>query len=106
MTAAPTRVLCIEDDSETAALIAEELSDREFDVNVAYGGQDGLAAILRGKPDLVLADVSMPGMSGFDVLERLTRLAPRFESMPFIFLTALATATTSCAGDDWARTIT
>jgi DNA-binding response OmpR family regulator len=90
MTAAPTRVLCIEDDSETAALIAEELSDREFDVNVAYGGQDGLAAILRGKPDLVLADVSMPGMSGFDVLERLTRLAPRFESMPFIFLTALA----------------
>ena len=90
MTGALNRILCIEDDSETAALIAEELTDRDFDVNIAYGGQDGLAAVLSGKPDLVLADVSMPGMSGFDVLERLIQLAPRFESMPFIFLTALA----------------
>jgi DNA-binding response OmpR family regulator len=86
----PKRILCIEDDSEAAALIAEELIDRGFVVNVAYSGQDGLAAILREKPDLVLSDISMPGMSGFEVLERLTALAPRFESMPFIFLTALA----------------
>jgi DNA-binding NarL/FixJ family response regulator len=84
------RILCIEDDSETAALIAEELADRGFNVGIAYSGQDGLAAILRDQPDLVLSDVSMPGMSGFEVLERLIRLAPRFESMPFIFLTALA----------------
>src|SRR5580704_15202698 len=90
MTVALNRILCIEDDSETAALIAEELTDRDFDVDIAHGGQNGLAAILRGKPDLVLADVSMPGMSGFDVLERFIRLTPRFERMPFIFLTALA----------------
>jgi DNA-binding response OmpR family regulator len=86
----PKRILCIEDDSEAAALIAEELIDRGFEVNTVHSGQDGLAAILREKPDLVLSDVSMPGMSGFEVLERLTGLAPRFESMPFIFLTALA----------------
>ncbi len=84
------RILCIEDDTETAALIAEELLDRGFEVDIAYGGQDGLAAILRDEPDLVLSDISMPGMSGFEVLERLVRLAPRFETMPFIFLTALA----------------
>jgi DNA-binding NarL/FixJ family response regulator len=84
------RVLCIEDESETATLIAEELIDRGFEVSIAYSGQDGLAAILREKPDLVLSDISMPGMSGFEVLERLVRLAPRLENMPFILLTALA----------------
>jgi DNA-binding response OmpR family regulator len=86
----PIRILCIEDDVETASLIAEELTDRGFDVDVAHGGQEGLKIILRDKPDLVLSDVSMPGMSGFEVLERLTRQAPQFEAMPFIFLTALA----------------
>jgi DNA-binding response OmpR family regulator len=84
------RILCIEDDSETAALIAEELTDRGYEVGVAYNGRDGLAAILRAAPDLVLADVSMPVMSGFDLLERLIAHEPRFARMPFVFLTALA----------------
>jgi len=84
------RVLCIEDDCETAALIAEELQDRGYEVRVAYNGRDGLTAILRDTPDLVLADVSMPIMSGFDLLERVTALEPRFARMPFVFLTALA----------------
>jgi DNA-binding NarL/FixJ family response regulator len=90
MAEAPKRILCIEDDSETAMLIAEELLDRGFEVNIAYSGADGLGAILRERPDLVLSDISMPGMSGFEVLQRLVQLAPRFENMPFIFLTALA----------------
>jgi len=84
------RILCIEDDSETAALIAEELTDRGYEVGVVYNGGDGLAAILRATPDLVLADVSMPVMSGFDLLERVTAHEPRFARMPFVFLTALA----------------
>ncbi|HXR24003.1 MAG TPA: response regulator [Candidatus Binataceae bacterium] len=83
------RILCIEDDRDTAALICEELIERGFDVDVAYNGPDGLAAILKQPPDLVLSDVGMPGMSGFQLLERLTSLAPRFESVPFVFLTAL-----------------
>jgi DNA-binding response OmpR family regulator len=90
MEAGGKRILCIEDDSETAALIAEELSDRGYEVAVAYNGRDGLQAIFRAAPDLVLADVSMPVMSGFDLLERLTGLEPRFARMPFVFLTALA----------------
>ncbi len=82
-------ILCIEDDRETAALIAEELIDRGYDVTVAHDGRDGLAAILRIMPDLVLSDISMPAMSGFELLERLIALAPRFSRMPFVFLTAL-----------------
>src|SRR5215469_3301421 len=83
------RILCIEDDRETAALIAEELVDRGYDVSVAHDGREGLAAILRTMPDLVLSDISMPAMSGFELLESLVALAPRFSKMPFVFLTAL-----------------
>jgi len=89
MAEAPKKILCIEDDRETAALIAEELVDRGYDVSVAHDGREGLAAILRTMPDLVLSDISMPAMSGFELLESLVALAPRFSKMPFVFLTAL-----------------
>jgi len=85
------RIVCIEDDRETAGLIAEELTDRGgFEIILAYDGQEGLAAILREQPDLVLSDISMPALSGFEVLEKLSAMAPNFAHIPFIFLTALA----------------
>ena len=89
MAEAQKKILCIEDDRETAALIAEELVDRGYAVSLAHDGREGLAAILKTMPDLVLSDISMPVMSGFELLERLTALAPRFANMPFVFLTAL-----------------
>jgi DNA-binding response OmpR family regulator len=90
MTAKHARhILCIDDDQETAGLIAEELIDRGFRVTTVHSGQAGLSAILRDTPDLVLSDINMPGVSGFDVLERLVGLAPAYAKMPFVFLTAL-----------------
>lgn len=83
------KILCVEDDRDTASLICEELVDRGFEVRVAYNGRDALSAILKEPPNLVLSDIGMPGMSGFELLERLTSMEPRFESMPFVFLTAL-----------------
>jgi len=83
------KILCIEDDRETAALLLEELTDRGYAVYVAHDGRDGFEAILKNMPDLVLSDISMPVMSGFELLERLVGLAPRFSKMPFLFLTAL-----------------
>ncbi len=82
------QILCIEDDAETAALIAEDLEERGYTVNIAADGYAGLSAILKTRPDLVLCDINMPGMTGFEVMERLIALAPQFEAMPFIFLTA------------------
>jgi DNA-binding response OmpR family regulator len=89
MPEAQKKILCVEDDRETAALIAEELIDRGYDVTLAHDGREGLAAILKIMPDQVLSDISMPAMSGFELLERLVALAPRFSRMPFVFLTAL-----------------
>ena len=98
MAQAHRKILCIEDDRETAGLIAEELRERGFEVGVADGGQEGLMAIMRSTPDLVLCDISMPGMTGFEVLERLNEIAPRLGRIPFVFLTALADRDTELRG--------
>jgi DNA-binding response OmpR family regulator len=91
MRQARKKILCIEDDHETATLITEELVERGFDVHVASNGTEGFFAILNAQPDLVLSDISMPAGSGFDVLRLLTAVGPRIRnSMPFIFLTAVA----------------
>ncbi len=94
----PTHILYVDDDKETAGLIAEELVDRGYRVSVAHSGQAGLASIVREAPDIVLSDVSMPGFSGFDVLAGLIAVSPRAAAMPFIFLTALADRETELRG--------
>ncbi len=83
------KILCIEDDSEVGALICEDLAERGYRVSFARDGQEGLSAIFRENPDLVIADISMPVMSGFELLNCLNQLEPRFGNIPFIFLTAL-----------------
>jgi DNA-binding NarL/FixJ family response regulator len=90
MAGARRTILCIEDDRETVALLAEELAARDFDVITAYDGHEGFVSILKNTPDLILCDISLPLMSGFEVLERLSALAPRLGHIPFVFLTALA----------------
>src|ERR1700678_1863081 len=82
------QILCIEDDAETAALIAEDLRERGYVVKIAVDGHAGLSAILNTRPDLVLCDINMPGMTGFEVMESLTSFAPQHEAVPFVFLTA------------------
>jgi DNA-binding response OmpR family regulator len=89
MKAGANKVLCVEDDREAAALIAEDLTDRGYCVRLAHDGREGLEVMLEEPPDLALVDINMPGMSGLELLERVTALAPRFERMPFVFLTAL-----------------
>ena len=84
------KVLCIEDNREAADLIVEELADRGFEPIVAYGGHQGFVAILKHRPDLILCDVNMPIMSGFEVLQQLIEVAPQFGHIPFVFLTAMA----------------
>jgi DNA-binding NarL/FixJ family response regulator len=98
MAEASRKILCIEDDRETADLVAEELADRGYEVSVANSGPEGLMAIMRATPDLVLCDISMPSMTGFEVLERLNEIAPRLGHIPFVFLTALADRDTELRG--------
>jgi DNA-binding NarL/FixJ family response regulator len=88
MVSAKKEILFIEDDPETASLIAEDLEERGYALTIAADGHSGLSAILKTSPDLVLCDINMPGMTGFEVMESLNALASRFEAVPFVFLTA------------------
>jgi DNA-binding response OmpR family regulator len=90
MRQARKKILCIEDDHETATLIKEELVHCGFDVDIASNGVEGFFAIMKLQPDLVLSDIIMPKASGFEVLRWLTTAMPRLLNMPFIFLTAMA----------------
>jgi DNA-binding NarL/FixJ family response regulator len=82
-------ILCIEDDPGTAELIVEVLEGEGFSMRVAGSGLEGLSA-LRARPDLVLCDIDLPDVSGFEVLERIRggKLLPA--GVPFIFLTAFS----------------
>lgn len=95
---ATKRILCVEDDPDTAALIAEDLQERGYGVTIALNGPAGLAAIVKSRPDLVLCDVSMPGMTGFELLERVTALPSKVGAVPFVFLTALVDRDTELKG--------
>ena len=83
-------ILSIDDDRETAGLIAEELVERGFRVSLAFDGEEGYRSIIANEPDLVLADVNLPSLSGFDLLERLIGFAPRFNNITFVYLTAMS----------------
>ena len=70
-------LLMIEDDARLAAMVAQYLEQSGFTVRCAGDGQSGLEQARKLKPDLILSDVMMPGMSGPELLERLSAIAPR-----------------------------
>ncbi|MBF0248066.1 MAG: response regulator [Alphaproteobacteria bacterium] len=84
------KVLCIEDEEALRHDIVEELVDAGYETAEARDGAEGLRAILAHKPDLVLCDITMPGMTGLELLERLRNDHPECDAIPFLFLSALA----------------
>jgi DNA-binding NarL/FixJ family response regulator len=92
------RILCVEDDQETAGLIVEALTELGYEVEVAEDGMSGLARVMERRPDLVLCDVLMPRMSGFELLDRLKASGPALAGLPFVFLTAMSDRENELAG--------
>ncbi|AWM87001.1 two-component system response regulator [Microvirga sp. 17 mud 1-3] len=82
-------ILCIEDEDDLRTDIAEELESANYDVIQAANGSEALAMLRAKRPDLVLCDITMPGLGGYDVLKAM-REKGELADIPFIFLTALA----------------
>ncbi|HEV7454867.1 MAG TPA: response regulator [Candidatus Saccharimonadales bacterium] len=85
----PKRILFVEDDDALAGVYLVRLQAESFDVKRVANGEDALATAISYHPDLVLLDVMMPKVSGFDVLDIL-RNTPETANLKIIMLTALS----------------
>jgi two-component system response regulator CpxR len=78
------RILVVDDDTELCSLLGEFLTREGFSVDFEHDGRKGLDRALKGEHALIILDVMMPGMDGFDVLKRLRQQS----KAPVIMLTA------------------
>lgn len=85
----PKRILFVEDDDALANVYITRLQAEGFDVKRVANGEEALAKALEYRPDLVLLDVMMPKVSGFEVLDIL-RNTPETVNLKIIMLTALS----------------
>ncbi|HEY4691461.1 MAG TPA: response regulator [Anaerolineae bacterium] len=89
MTEDKKKVVCIEDEPEMIDLVKLILGRRGFDLTGAMGGREGLETIRRVKPDLVLLDLMMPDMDGWEVYQQM-KADPDMQKIPVIVVTAKA----------------
>jgi two-component system response regulator VicR len=83
------KVLCIEDEPEMIDLIKLILERKGFEVVGAVGGAEGLEVIRREMPDLILLDLMMPGVDGWEVFRQI-RADEKLKPIPVIVVTAKA----------------
>lgn len=80
------RVVVIDDDASVGAAVRDLLAPEGFDVEASADPQEALPEILRSAPDLVILDVNMPGMSGWELCSLLRRQSST-RAVPVLFLT-------------------
>lgn len=83
-----SKILTIEDDKFLRELIKRKIDDSGFESLVSVDGETGLESIQREKPDLVLLDLILPGIDGFEVL-RMAKSDPATKDIPIIILSNL-----------------
>ncbi|HLE48863.1 MAG TPA: response regulator [Patescibacteria group bacterium] len=84
-----TRVLIVEDEPLVARMYEKALAFDNFEVELAMGGENGVAKTRDWKPDIVLMDIMMPGMNGIEALEKI-KTDPEIQNIPIVMLTNLS----------------
>ena len=92
------RVLVVDDEEHITELLSMGLSMNGFSVERVASGREALAAIERGRPDLVVLDVMLPDLDGFSVAKRLRQTEGAGTRVPVIFLTARDTTADKIEG--------
>lgn len=81
-------ILCIEDESDLREVLAEEMRDAGYQVIEAADGKEALTALQSTEPDLILCDIVMPRLGGYQFLQQIREEHPELAGVPFIFLSA------------------
>jgi len=92
------KVLLVEDDNNLREIFQMRLQAEGYTAVVAADGEEGLVTAMKEKPDLVIADVMMPKLSGFEMVESL-RAAPETKDLKVIMMTALGQAEDQARGE-------
>lgn len=83
----PGRILVVEDERDISALVAYHLAREGYRVRTAEGGPEAIEAMASERPDLIVLDLMLPGLSGYEVLSEMRR-KPELADVPVILLTA------------------
>ncbi len=81
------KILVVDDEPTTVRVVQEMLEANQYEVVTALSGEEGMYHALRDKPDLILLDILMPGIDGFEVLCRL-KGNEKTKDVPVVMLTA------------------
>ena len=87
--ASSKKILIIDDEPDIISYLSTFLEDEGFEVTTAQDGRKGLAVARDQMPDLITLDITMPGMSGIEVLTALRR-DPKLQAIPVIVITGVA----------------
>ena len=81
------RILLVDDEVDFVEVLKVRLEDSNYETIVAYDGEEGLERAEKEEPDLIILDIVLPRISGFDVCRKL-KIDERFKNIPIIMLTA------------------
>lgn len=82
-------ILVVDDTQQNVQVLTQMLRGKQYKVLAAFNGEDAIALLSRKTPDLILLDVMMPGMDGFETCREI-RKEPAYDDIPIIFLSALS----------------
>jgi DNA-binding response OmpR family regulator/cellulose synthase/poly-beta-1,6-N-acetylglucosamine synthase-like glycosyltransferase len=96
----PASILLVDDEVQIQKMVSVMLRRAGYDVTIATDGVEALARVTEATPDLIISDVMMPNMDGFELLRRL-RTDPATKAIPIIMLTAKGTSDDIVSGLEW-----
>lgn len=84
----PSKILIVEDEPNIVVPLRFIMEENGYEVSVAFTGEEAVQILAREKPDLILLDIMLPGMDGYELCQMI-RQKPDWEDIRIIFLTAL-----------------
>src|SRR6266576_2861644 len=83
------RILVVEDQEDNRQIVRDLLTAHDYEMTEAENGEEALAAVAKDRPDLILMDIQLPGMDGYEATRRI-KADPALSSIPIIAVTSYA----------------